>query len=121
FDWRMPVASAQIKSALLLAAAIARVELTLHEAAPSRDHTERMLRGFGFDVETPRGGIRFHPTGTLQPFEIDIPGDPSSAIFLIAAAVLARTGRISIECVGLNPSRIGYLTVLDRMGVRVAM
>jgi len=120
-DWRLPVASAQIKSALLLAGAIGGVAVTLHEPAPSRDHTERMLRHFGFDVASPRGGVRLRPTGTLTPFDIDIPGDPSSAIFLLAAAALAHRGEVIVEGVGLNPSRIGYLTVLDRMGVQVAL
>ena len=120
-DWQLPVASAQIKSALLLAGAIGGVAVTLHEPAPSRDHTERMLRHFGYDVESPRGGVRLRPTGMLTAFDIDIPGDPSSAIFLLAAAALARRGEVTVEGVGLNPSRIGYLTVLDRMGVRVAM
>lgn len=120
-EWRLPVASAQIKGALLLAGAVAGVAVTLHEPAPSRDHTERMLRHFGFDVRSSRGGVRLRPTGVLTPFEIDIPGDPSSAIFLLAAAALAERGSITIEGVGLNPSRIGYLSVLNRMGVRVAM
>ena len=120
-DWRLPVASAQIKSALLLAGAVAGVAVTLHEPAPSRDHTERMLRHFGFDVESPRGGVRLRPTGALRHFDIDIPGDPSAAIFLLAAAALAAHGTVTIEEVGLNPSRIGYLSVLDRMGVPVAM
>ena len=120
-DWRLPVASAQIKSALLLAGTVGGVAVTLHEPAPSRDHTERMLRHFGFDVDSPRGGVRMQPTGKLTPFEIDIPGDPSSAIFLLAAAALASRGDVTIENVGLNPSRIGYLTVLARMGVAIAM
>ena len=120
-EWRLPVASAQVKSALLLAGAVAGVAVTLHEPAPSRDHTERMLRHFGFDVASPRGGVWLRPTGKLAPFDIDIPGDPSSAIFLLAAAALARRGAVTVEGVGLNPSRIGYLTVLHRMGVRVAM
>lgn len=120
-DWRLPVASAQIKSALLLAGVAGRVTVTLHEPAPSRDHTERMLRQFGFEVDSPRGGIRLRPTGVITPFTMTIPGDPSSAIFLLAAAALARDGAVTVEGVGLNPSRIGYLTVLHRMGVRVAM
>jgi 3-phosphoshikimate 1-carboxyvinyltransferase len=119
-DWRLPVASAQIKSALLLAGAIGGVPVTLHEPAASRDHTERMLRHFGFEVDTPPGGVRLRPTGHLHPFAIDIPGDPSSAIFLLAAAALADDGEIRIDGVGLNPSRIGYLTILDRMGIAVA-
>lgn len=120
-EWRLPVASAQVKSALLLAGAAAGAVVTLREPAPSRDHTERMLRHFGFDVAARRGRIRLRPTGEFRPFEIYIPGDPSSAIFLLAAAALAGHGSITIEGVGLNPSRIGYLTVLDRMGVHVVM
>jgi 3-phosphoshikimate 1-carboxyvinyltransferase len=120
-DWRLPVASAQIKSALLLAGALGGVAVTLHEPAASRDHTERMLRHFGFEIDSPRGGIRLRPTGRLAPFEIDIPGDQSSAIFLLAAAALADAGAITVDGVGLNPSRIGYLTILDRMGIEVAM
>jgi 3-phosphoshikimate 1-carboxyvinyltransferase len=120
-DWRLPVASAQIKSALLLAGAIGGVAVTLHEPAASRDHTERMLRHFGFEIDSPRGGVRLRPTGHLAPFEIDIPGDPSSAIFLLAAAALADAGGIAVTGVGLNPSRIGYLTVLHRLGIDVAM
>lgn len=121
FDWRLPVASAQIKSALLLAGAVGGVAVTLHEPASSRDHTERMLRHFGFDIASSRDGLRLRPTGAFTPFDIDIPGDPSSAIFLLAAAALASRGRVTVEGVGLNPSRIEYLAVLDRMGVRVAM
>ena len=120
-DWRLPVASAQIKSALLLAGVAAGVEVTLHEPAPSRDHTERLLRQFGFEVDSPRGGTRLRPTGAIMPFDMTIPGDPSSAIFLLAAAALARRGSVTVEGVGLNPSRIGYLSILHRMGVRVAM
>jgi 3-phosphoshikimate 1-carboxyvinyltransferase len=119
-EWRLPVASAQVKSALLLAGAAAGVTVTLREPAPSRDHTERMLRHFGFEVSAGRGRIHLRPTGEFSPFEINIPGDPSSAIFLLAAAALAGNGGITIQGVGLNPSRIGYLTVLNRMGVHVA-
>jgi 3-phosphoshikimate 1-carboxyvinyltransferase len=120
-EWRLPVASAQVKSALLLAGAAAGVAVTLQEPAPSRDHTERMLRHFGFEVAARHGRIHLRPTGEFSRFEINIPGDPSSAIFLLAAAALAGRGGITIEGVGLNPSRIGYLTVLDRMGIQVAM
>ena len=118
-EWRLPVASAQIKSALLLAGAIAGVPVTLHEPAPSRDHTERMLRHFGFGIEQRGSVLMLAPTGSLAAFDIDIPGDPSSAIFLIAAAAIAQAGTVRIEGVGLNPSRIGFLHVLKRMGVQV--
>jgi 3-phosphoshikimate 1-carboxyvinyltransferase len=120
-EWRLPVASAQVKSALLLAGAAAGVAVSLQEPAPSRDHTERMLRHFGFEVVSRRGRMQLRPTGEFRPFEISIPGDPSSAIFLLAAAALAGNGGITIDDVGLNPSRIGYLAVLRRMGVNVGV
>lgn len=118
-EWHLPVASAQIKSALLLAGAAAGVAVTLREPAPSRDHTERMLRHFGFELASRRGRIQLLPTGEFVPFDISVPGDPSSAIFLLAAAALAGRGAITVDGVGLNPSRIGYLAVLQRMGVLV--
>jgi 3-phosphoshikimate 1-carboxyvinyltransferase len=120
-EWRLPVASAQVKSALLLAGAAAGVAVSLQEPAPSRDHTERMLRHFGFEVVSRRGRMQLRPTGEFRPFEISIPGDPSSAMFLLAAAALAGNGGIKIDGVGLNPSRIGYLAVLRRMGVNVGV
>jgi 3-phosphoshikimate 1-carboxyvinyltransferase len=120
-EWTLPVASAQIKSALLLAGAIGGVAVTLREPAASRDHTERMLRHFGFDVIAHTGRVTLKPTGRVTPFEIDIPGDPSSAIFLLAAAALANAGTVRVAGVGINPSRIGYLDALARLGVAVAV
>lgn len=120
-EWRLPVASAQIKSALLLAGAIGGVDVQLHEPAATRDHTERMLRQFGFDVETREGGVMLRPTGRITPFEIDIPGDPSSAIFLLAAAALADVGTVTVTGVGINPSRTGYVAALERLGIAVAI
>lgn len=119
--WRLPVASAQIKSALLLAAAMAEVPLELEEPAPSRDHTERMLRRFGFVIGQGAGRLQFEPTGTLRPATFDVPGDPSSAAFLLAGALLAGLSELSIADVGCNPGRIGFLVVLQRMGARVAI
>ncbi|MES2306011.1 MAG: 3-phosphoshikimate 1-carboxyvinyltransferase [Gemmatimonadota bacterium] len=118
-DWQMPVASAQIKSALLLAGLTGGVEVTLHEPAPTRDHTERLLQHFGFEVASREGILRFAPTGRLVPFELAVPGDPSSAAFLVAAALLAESGEIRITGVGLNPSRIGFLDIMRQMGGRV--
>jgi 3-phosphoshikimate 1-carboxyvinyltransferase len=118
-EWRLPVASAQVKSALLLAGAAACVRVVLHQSAATRDHTERMLRCFGYELSHLDGTLTLEPTGTISRFELDIPGDPSSAIFLIAAAALARRGRIKITDVGLNPSRTGFLPILARMGVPV--
>jgi len=82
----------------------------------SRDHSERLLRAFGYPVETVAGRIEFGPGGRLVPFDIQVPGDPSSAAFIIGAALLAESGELSIPGVGLNPTRTGFMAVLERMG-----
>ena len=116
----MPVSSAQIKSALLLAGVAGEVEIALREPhGRSRDHTERLLRAFGYGVRESEGWIHFSPTGRIEPFEIEVPGDPSSAAFLVGAAVLAEGGELRISGVGVNPTRIGFLEVLRRMGAEV--
>ncbi|MGH7534663.1 MAG: 3-phosphoshikimate 1-carboxyvinyltransferase, partial [Gemmatimonadales bacterium] len=81
---------------------------------------ERMLRGFGFTVADDDGWIRFQPGGRLEPFDLQVPGDPSSAAFLVGAAVLAEAGELRISGVGLNPTRTGFLRVLLRMGASVS-
>ncbi len=117
--YEMPVSSAQIKSALLLAGVAGNVEVALREPhGRSRDHTERLLRAFGYRVEDRDGWIEFAPTGRLEPFAMQVPGDPSSAAFLVGAAVLAEGGELRIAGVGLNPTRTGFLDVLGRMGAR---
>lgn len=117
--YEMPVSSAQIKSALLLAGVAGNVEVALREPhGRSRDHTERLLRAFGYGVEERDGWIEFAPTGRLEPFAMQVPGDPSSAAFLVGAAVLAEGGELRIAGVGLNPTRTGFLDVLGRMGAR---
>lgn len=117
--YEMPVSSAQIKSALLLAGVAGNVEVALREPhGRSRDHTERLLRAFGYRVEDRDGWIEFAPTGRLEPFAMQVPGDPSSAAFLVGAAVLAEGGELHIAGVGLNPTRTGFLDVLGRMGAR---
>jgi 3-phosphoshikimate 1-carboxyvinyltransferase len=120
--YEMPVSSAQIKSALLLAGVIGEAAVGLREpAGRSRDHTERMLRAFGYAVEERDGWIEFRPGGRIAPFEIQVPGDPSSAAFLVGAAVLAEAGELCIAGVGVNPTRIGFLHVLERMGATIRM
>jgi 3-phosphoshikimate 1-carboxyvinyltransferase len=120
--YELPVSSAQIKSALLLAGLAGGVALELREPhGRSRDHTERMLRAFGFRVVEEGGWIRFSPDGRLEPFELQVPGDPSSAAFLVGAAVLAEAGELRIAGVGVNPTRTGFLAVLERMGAPVAV
>lgn len=120
-EWEMPVASAQIKSALLFAGLAGEVSVALREPAPTRDHSERLLRHFGFSVASRDGILRFAPTGKLTPFELEVPGDPSSAAFLVAAALLAEVGEIRVTGVGLNPTRTGFLEVLGRMGADVVV
>ncbi len=116
----LPVSSAQIKGSLLLAGLAGGVPVALKEPhGRSRDHTERLLRAFGYTVEEEEGWIRFEPTGTVTPFDMQIPGDPSSAAFPAGAAVLAEGGELRITGVCVNPTRIGFLAVLERMGAPV--
>ena len=120
--YEMPVSSAQIKSAVLLAGLAGGVEVSLQEPrGKSRDHTERLLRAFGYKVDEEQGWISFQPTGCIEPFEIEVPGDPSSAAFLVGAASLAEGGELRITDVGLNPTRTGFLRVLSRMGGKITV
>ncbi len=120
-EWQLPVASAQVKSAILLAAAVAGIEATVIEPGESRDHTERMLTALGFEVTRRSQAVTLRPTGNFHPFDIEVPGDPSSAIFLVGAALLADEGAAVIADVGLNPTRIGAYAVLQRMVARVEL
>jgi len=118
---QLPVSSAQIKSCLLLAGLAGRVRVELREpTGRSRDHTERLLRAFGYVIEEREGWLTFEPTGEVTPFEMEIPGDPSSAAFPVGAALLAESGQLRVSRVCLNPTRTGFLRVLERMGGRVA-
>lgn len=114
-----PVASAQVKSALLLAGLTARGQTSVTEPALSRDHTERMLPAFG--VEVRRTGLTVSVTGgaTLRPARVDVPGDLSSAAFLIVAATLVPGSEVTLTGVGVNPTRTGFLEVLAAMGARI--
>jgi 3-phosphoshikimate 1-carboxyvinyltransferase len=119
-EYELPVSSAQLKSALLLAGVAGRVAVSVREPhGRSRDHTERMLRAFGYEVGERDGWIDFQPTGTLTPFAFQVPGDPSSAAFLAGAAAMAESGVLRIRSVGVNPTRIGFVHVLRRMGTSV--
>lgn len=118
--WELPVSSAQLKSALLLAGAAGGVPVQVREpAGRSRDHTERMLRALGFSVAEADGWIRLEPDGAFRPLDFDVPGDPSSAAFLVGAALMADQGELRITGVGVNPTRTGFLTVLRRMGATI--
>ena len=121
--WELPVSSAQLKGALLLAGVVGQVPVRVREpAGRSRDHTERMLRSFGYSVrDEPDGWIDLKPDGEIRPFDIRIPGDISSAAFLIGAATLATGGELRLLGVGVNPTRSGVLGVLQRMGGRIGV
>ncbi|MCY3912038.1 MAG: 3-phosphoshikimate 1-carboxyvinyltransferase [Chloroflexi bacterium] len=116
---RSPVASAQVKSAVLLAALQADGPTSLEQPAPSRDHTERLLRAQGATVTFDDGTVSCTPNGPLAPLDLDIPGDFSSAAFWIAAAVVHPDAEITVRDVGLNPGRTGLLDVLRAMGADV--
>ena len=120
-DYTSPVASAQVKSALLLAGLAGGVAVTIREPYRSRDHTERMFAHLGLGVRERNGAIVFTPSDhpAIRPFSFEVPADISSAAFLVAAAVLAERGELVVENVGVNPTRTGFLTVLERMGARV--
>ena len=115
-DYALPVASAQVKSCVLIAGVLAPERTTVVEPAPSRDHTERMLVRGGMSVE--RDGLRIVVRCHDQPeiTDVAVPGDPSSAAFLIAAAVLVRGSELVVDGVGVNWTRTGFLRIVDRMG-----
>ncbi|MEQ1641429.1 MAG: 3-phosphoshikimate 1-carboxyvinyltransferase, partial [Novosphingobium sp.] len=120
-EYRLPVASAQVKSAVLLAGLNTPGITTVIEPVPTRDHSERMLRGFGADltVEVDSSGtrtIRLVGEAELKPQVIEVPGDPSSAAFFIVAALIVPGSELTIENVGLNPTRAGLIEVLRQMG-----
>ncbi len=121
-DFESPVASAQVKGALLFAGLTGGVRVRVREPYPSRDHSERLLAHLGFDVHRNGDAVVLEPparAGTCPPVRLAVPGDLSSAAYLIAAAVLAERGELLIEDVGVNPTRTGCLDVLARMGAQV--
>jgi 3-phosphoshikimate 1-carboxyvinyltransferase len=120
-DYDSPTASAQVKGALAFAGLAAGVPVTIHEHVRSRDHTERMLRALGAVVETDGLTVRFVPVEAIRPFDLPVPADPSSAAFLVGAALLAERGELEIRNVGINPTRTGFLRVLERMGAAVTV
>lgn len=118
-DWNTRAASAQVKSAILLAGLVAGVEVRVTEKSPSRDHTERMLRSMGVDVENDGSKVRLRPAVRLGAIDITVPADPSSAAFFVALAALASDGEMILRDVCLNRTRTGFLDVMERMGARV--
>lgn len=115
-DYRSPVASAQVKSCVLLAGLYADGVTSVTEPSPSRNHTELMLSAFGANVTSEGATVSVHPEPRLSGIKIDVPGDISSAAYFIAAGLLSKDSEILIQNVGVNPTRDGILTAVRAMG-----
>ncbi len=115
-DYQLPMASAQVKSAILLAGLYAEGETRVTEPAPTRDHTERMLEGFGYPVERQGNTISLLGGGSLKACQIDVPADISSATFFLVGASIAEGSEMLLEHVGINPTRDGVISILRLMG-----
>jgi 3-phosphoshikimate 1-carboxyvinyltransferase len=115
-DHELAVASAQVKSALLLAGLYADGATTVRQPGPARDHTERMLAAMGADIETEGLVVHLQPGASLAPLALDVPGDFSSAAYLIVAALLVEGSDLMVQGAGVNPTRVGLLEVLQGMG-----
>lgn len=120
-DYRMPVASAQVKSALLLAGLYANGPVTVHEPGVTRDHTERLLRALGADLESADGTVTICGGKALRARDIEVPADLSSATFPILAALLSDDATVVVENVGVNPTRDGVITILRQMGADIRL
>jgi 3-phosphoshikimate 1-carboxyvinyltransferase len=110
------VASAQVKSAVLLAGLFAEGEVVVEEPLPTRDHTERLLRAMGTDLRREGPGVRLEPPSSLSPVELEVPGDLSAAAFWLVAAAVHPEAELVLPKVGVNPTRTGLLDVLSMMG-----
>ena len=117
--WELEVASAQVKTAVLLAGLQAEGTTTVRESQASRDHTERMLRAFGVPVEKTGIAVSVRGGAPLTAVPVDVPGDTSSAAFLVVAALVRPSSEVRIDGVLLNPGRTGFLDVLRSMGARI--
>ncbi len=121
FDYQMPVASAQVKSCLLLAGLYANGYTCVIEPGPSRDHTERMLQGFGYTVERDGDKVCLQGGGTLHAMHIEVPGDISSAAFFMVGAAISEGSEVLLKNVGVNPTRIGVVNILRQMGADITL
>jgi 3-phosphoshikimate 1-carboxyvinyltransferase len=118
-DYAMPIASAQVKSCLLLAGLLAEGATTIREPFWTRDHTERLLAASGAEIRRDGGRITIAPAERLEAGDVPVPGDFSSAAFFLAAALLVPDSAVSLREVGINRARIGLLSILSRMGVEM--
>lgn len=120
-SYRSPVASAQVKSAILFAGLYCDGITTVSEPEKSRDHTERMLRACGANIDVQGFEIQIHGGGVLKPMDVTIPGDFSSAAFFIVAGVLITGSAVIIRNTGINPTRTGLIDILKKMGADIAL
>ncbi|MEQ1530873.1 MAG: bifunctional prephenate dehydrogenase/3-phosphoshikimate 1-carboxyvinyltransferase [Methylococcales bacterium] len=118
-DYIMPIASAQVKSCLLLAGMYAQGETSVTEPAPTRDHTERMLTGFSYPVKRQGNKVSISAAGSLTASDIDVPSDISSAAFFLVGASIAPGSDLSLKHVGINPTRTGVIDILRLMGAKI--
>ena len=117
----MPMASAQVKSCLLLAGLYAEGQTSVTEPAPTRDHTERMLQGFGYPVQVEGSTAAVEPGHKLSATQIEVPADISSAAFFMVAASIAEGSDVTLEHVGINPTRTGVIDILKLMGADIEL
>lgn len=120
-DWRSETSSAQVKSAILLAAIVARIPVTVREPVQSRDHTERMLAAAGATLRASGGVVSLDACDALRPLDLTVPGDPSSAAFFAGLVALASAGELALEGVCINETRTGFFAALARMGAAIAI
>ena len=120
-DYELPVASAQVKSAILLAGLYAHGTTTVVEPAVTRDHTERMLESMAVQVQKTGNRISVHGGQTLRGCPVQVPGDLSSAAFIILAALISERSEVLIEGVGVNPTRTGVIDILQAMGADISL
>lgn len=119
-DYRMSISSAQVKSAIMLAGLFADGKTAVVEPVKSRDHTERMLKYLGCHIDVSGNRIEIEPAGRLPAMDYFIPGDISSAAFFIAAGLLVKDSEMMIRNVGINPTRTGFLDIIQQMGAKIA-
>lgn len=120
-DYKMPVASAQVKTAIILAGLYADGETVIHEIEKSRDHTELMLSAMGADLTVDNLDITVKPTNDLTAFNVDVPGDISSAAFFWVLGAIMPNSQITVTNVGINPTRTGIIDVLKDMGADITL
>ncbi len=120
-SYTLPMASAQVKSGLLLAGIWAKGITSVTEPEPTRDHTERMLQAFGYPVQVDGATVSIKGGGRLTATHIDVPADISSAAFFMVAAAIARNSRVVLRKIGINPTRTGVIEILKQMGANISL